>query len=237
MPELTVTVRVPLPKQATLAALERAIFKALQAAGRELLLQAFHRLEPQVLTGAKQRRRRRYLLTRFGEIRFFRWQCRTEQGYGYPLDEALRISPGDPCSAWVRQSAAWLAQAHPYRQAARLLSKMIGEPIDHRRLWGWVQNSGKGVRAHFERMRSSLFDDGEVPGFSGPAPKIVSTSADGTFLHLTSGARAAGGVTGWRSSIWPGVPRRACSSSATRSSRRAAARLPQEGLPHCKGQA
>lgn len=68
----TVTIRVPVPKQPTLAALEREIFRALMAAGRQLLLQAFRTLEETVLTGAKQRRRRRYLLTRFGQIRFHR---------------------------------------------------------------------------------------------------------------------------------------------------------------------
>ncbi len=187
MPELTVTVRVPLPKQPTMAALEKAIFKALQAAGRELLLQAFVSVEEAVLEGAKQRRRRRYLLTRFGEIRFLRWQTRTEAGYGCPLDRALGISPKDQCSPWVRATAAWLAQAHPYRQAARLLSKMLGQRVDHRRVWGWTQASGKAVKDRYEQLRRSLFEDGEAPAFSGPAPTIVSTSADGTFIHSRAG--------------------------------------------------
>ena len=187
MPELTVTVRVPVPKQPTLAALERQIFRALMAAGRYLLLQAFGMLEERVLGGAKQRRRRRYLITRFGEIRFCRWQTRTEQGYGYPLDRALQIPAGDPCSPWVRATAAWLAQAHPYRQAARLLAMMLGCRIDHRRLWGWAQSSGRAVRDSFERSRAALFEHGEAPAFDGPAPQIVSTSADGTFIHSRDG--------------------------------------------------
>jgi len=187
VPELTVTLRVPLPNRPGLAILEKTIFKALQAAGRELLMQAFGVIEPAVLAGTRQRRRRRYLITRFGEIRFLRWQTRTEQGYHYPLDDALGVSPADPCSPWVRQTAAWLAQAHPYRQAARLLSTMIGCRIDHRTLWGWVQGSGRAVRRHFERLRSSLFDDGESPSFRGEAPKIVSTSADGTFIRTRDG--------------------------------------------------
>jgi hypothetical protein len=45
VPELTVAVRVPWPKQPTLGAFERAIFRALMSAGRELLLQAFGMLE------------------------------------------------------------------------------------------------------------------------------------------------------------------------------------------------
>jgi hypothetical protein len=187
VPELTVTVTVPLPKQPGLAGLERAIFRALMAAGRELLLEAFGMIEEAALTGARQRRRRRYLITRFGQIRFHRWQTRTEEGYGYPLDRALGIPAGDPCSPWVRATASWLAQAHPYRQAARLLGKMIGGAVDHRRLWGWAQASGKAVQGRFERLRASLFDDGEAPVFDGPAPRIVSTSADGTFIHSRDG--------------------------------------------------
>ena len=57
MPELTITVRVPWPKHRTLAALEKAIFLALMAAGRQLLLLAFAALEKAVLeegAGARQ---------------------------------------------------------------------------------------------------------------------------------------------------------------------------------------
>lgn len=190
MPELTVTVRVPWPKHPTLAALERAIFTALMAAGRPLLLAAFAAIEAEVLAGgggARQRRRRRYLLTRFGELRFSRWQTKRDGRYGHPLDQALGIPDKDPCSPWVRATAAWLAQAHPFRQAARLLGKMIGCPIDHRRLWGWAQTSGRRLREHWERKRSALFEDGELPPAEGARHPIVTTGADGTFIHSRDG--------------------------------------------------
>jgi hypothetical protein len=109
VPELRVTVSVPWPKHPTLAALEKAIFSALMEAGRQLLLQAFRVLEERLLeagAGARQRRRRRYLITRFGELRFSRWQTKAPEGYGYPLDRALGIGAKDPCSPWVRQAAA-----------------------------------------------------------------------------------------------------------------------------------
>jgi hypothetical protein len=52
VPELTVTVHVAmLAQQPSHATLERASFRALQAAGRDLLLQAFEILEETVLTG------------------------------------------------------------------------------------------------------------------------------------------------------------------------------------------
>ncbi|MGQ0669419.1 MAG: UPF0236 family transposase-like protein [Actinomycetota bacterium] len=190
VPDLTVTVRVPWPKHPTLLALEKAIFKALMAAGRELLKAAFRAIEQMLLAegaGARQRRRRRYLITRFGELRFHRWQTRTEAGYAHPLDDALGIPGKDPCSPWVRQMAAFLAQAHPFRQAARLLSWMIGCGVDHRRLWGWVQTTGRGIRSGWEAKRAALFDQGVLPGPGGRTPAIVSTAADGTFIHSRDG--------------------------------------------------
>ncbi len=170
--------------------MERAIFLALMAAGRQLLLQAFTAIEGSILDhggGAKQRRRRRYLITRFGEVRFWRWQTRAEGRYGYPLDRALGLVTNDPCSPWVRATAAWLAQAHPFRQAAVLLSKMLGQRVDHRRLWGWAQTSGSHIRAAWERKRAALFDHGELPPSDGPALRIVSTGVDGTFIHSRDG--------------------------------------------------
>ncbi len=181
---------MPWPKHRTLANLEKAIFHALMAAGRQLLLIAFAALEEAILVegeGARQRRRRRYLLTRFGEVRFLRWQMLRGGQYGYPLDEALGIPSKDPCSPWIRATTAYLAQAHPYRQAARLLQMMVGSPVDHRRVWGWAQTSGRRVLAAWERRRAALFEGGELPEATGPAPAIVSTGADGTFIRSRDG--------------------------------------------------
>ncbi len=75
VPKLTITIEVPWPKHPTLAALEKAIFKALMVAGRQLLKQAFDLIEHQLLADGRQvrqRRRRRYLVCRFGELRFHR---------------------------------------------------------------------------------------------------------------------------------------------------------------------
>jgi hypothetical protein len=57
------------------------------------LVQAFSIIEPQVLTGRSNAGGRRYLITRFGEIRFHRWQTRSAESYGYPLDRALGTHP------------------------------------------------------------------------------------------------------------------------------------------------
>ncbi|MGH2765071.1 MAG: UPF0236 family transposase-like protein [Actinomycetota bacterium] len=64
---------------------------------------------------------------------------------------------------------------------------MIGASVDHRRVWGWSQTTGNRIRAGWERRRASLFDDGVLPPVQGPAPRIVSTAADGTFIHSRDG--------------------------------------------------
>lgn len=204
MPELTISVRVPWPKHPTLATLEKAICRALMAAGRELLLLACATLEGAVLAegaGARQRRRRRYLLTRFGELRFYRWQTVRDGRYGHPLDEALGLPAKDPCSPWVRATAAWLAQAHPFRQAARLLSMMVGARVDHRRVWGWAQTSGRRVLQAWEEKRapcsaraSSLLPPGRPMRSSPPEPTGRSSTPGTDPSRSSSGCGGPGRV-------------------------------------------
>lgn len=190
MPPLTITIEVPWPKHPSFAALEKAIFSALMSAGRELLKMAFQAIEARLLAdgaGARQRRRRRYVITRFGELRFARWQTRGPGGYRHPLDDALYLPAKEQCSPWVKAKAARLAQAHPYRQAAALLSDMIGTKVDHRRLWGWVQHAGNALTSCWRARRDALFADGELPAVKGGAPAIVSTGVDGTFIQSRAG--------------------------------------------------
>lgn len=47
----------------------------------------------------------------------------------------------------------------PFRQAARLLSDLVGTPVDHRRLWGWLQKAGRsGGRSSIAPVE--LFEEG-----------------------------------------------------------------------------
>jgi len=168
VPEATVTLRVPIPKQPTLACLERAIFTELQAAGRQLLAQAFCLIKPEVVTGARQRRRRRYLITRFGEIRFFRWQTRTEKG-SHPRrcsSTSSTASSGSP--RWVardpERAARWWAWMTEHslgavgRSIERLTASGKVDPEAGRSLYGYL---AKGVDAFHTYVR--LQEEGHFP--------------------------------------------------------------------------
>jgi hypothetical protein len=202
VPTLTLTVEVPWPKgRTTFSKLERDIHRAAMAAGRKLLVRALHHWEDQLLAsaGARQRRVRRYLLTRLGPIRFLRWKTLKDHRYGFPLDRAMRLLPWQTCSAFVWERACRLAKDYPFRQAARLLSDLVGTPVDHRRLWGWLQRAGRTRRAVIDQERSEMFDQGLAPPEAEPVDMVV-VEIDGAVLRRQRGgvfeAKVAAAYTG-----------------------------------------
>ena len=101
-------------------------------------------------------RRARHLLTRFGWIRLERWQVRERESgrYAYPLDTALGLQPRQRASRWVVDAAMALAARLPYRQATELLDSLLGVPIDHRTVHGWVQGDRSRSTARARRVQA-----------------------------------------------------------------------------------
>lgn len=166
MRTISLTVEIHWPKgKPTLAKLERTIHRAAMAAGRKALVEALGAWEAELLpaSGARQRRVRRYLLTRLGPIRYWRWKTRKDGRYSFPLDRAIGLSPHQTCSAFVWERAWRLAASFPYRQAARLLSDLVGVATDHRVLWRLVQRAGRTRRAEIESHRAEVFEEGLAP--------------------------------------------------------------------------
>lgn len=148
MPTLGDTIELTVRDDCTLAELEELIAERLQAVGRTLLVAACAAAEGKVLQDQAHglqpnKRRPRDLLTRFGWIRLDRWSCRTRTTgqYRYPLDEALAIEPHQHASPWVMAKAVTLAGRLSYRDATKLLAEVLGVEVDHRTVWGWVQDT------------------------------------------------------------------------------------------------
>lgn len=114
------------------------------AAGRKALVQALGTWEDQILpsAGARQRRVRRYLLTRLGPIRLHRWKTRKDGRYFLPLDRAMGLRPWQTCSAFVGERACRLGAEFSFRTAAKLLSNPLGGAVDHRGCGGWCRRPG-----------------------------------------------------------------------------------------------
>lgn len=204
MPTITVTVEVPWPKgRITFAALERDVHRAAMRAGASALVKLLGAWEQELLptAGARQRRVRRYLLTRVGPIRFSRWKTKAQGRYGFPLDRAMGLRPWQTCSNFVWERACRLAARHPFREAARLLSDLVGRPCDHRVLWRLLQQAGKIRRGELEANRAAMFEDGEAPP-EVEAPDMVVTEIDGAVLRHQGGgtfeAKVAVSYTGKR---------------------------------------
>jgi Uncharacterised protein family (UPF0236) len=151
---------------------------------------ACHRLEG----GRRPRRgrrgtRRRSVLTRAGYVTIARGRARRADGRRFfPLDERLRLPAHHEASPWVRRRALHLAAAHPYREAARLLSAEVGVPVDHRSVWRWVQAEGTKRRAAKQQGVRAMFGDGEAPPRpkQGP-PEALTVGIDATGIRLQDG--------------------------------------------------
>jgi hypothetical protein len=193
MPTVQVTATVEVAEGTTLAALEDTVALALNSAGRKLITKAMPILEQGALArsgGARQRPEPRYVLTRFGEVRFSRWKVKTASGYDHPLDQALGLHPHQSLSPSMAEEFAFFGQMLPFRQAATLLSRLLRISIDHRRVWRAARAAGSRVRLRWDRMRATLFEDGALPRPGGPHRMVV-LEADGTGIRSRDGPAEA----------------------------------------------
>ncbi len=190
MPTVETTITVSIPEESvTLGELEEQVAQAVQEAGRTLLAEACQALEKSVAARHRRRvqqvkARPRDLLTRFGWLRLQRRQVvdRSQGRYTCPLDELLALAPRQHVSPWVQEQAVALATRLPYRQAATLLSRWLGTPLDHRTLYGWVQQAGAHVVAEEDAQQEAVFGRGEEPPCDPQERELVVTEVDGTFL-------------------------------------------------------
>lgn len=196
---MRITVSVTVETATTgLDELEEACLKASREAGRIALERTCEQLEHR-RGGPRRRRRgtrRRTILTRLGFITVYRGRARRPDGTRFfPLDQRLGLAPHHEASPWVRHRGVSLACAHPYREAARLLSVEVGQGVDHRAIWRWVQTDGDAaIRAKANQV-AAMFQDGEAPPApEGPVPEALTLAADATGLRLTDGTIASAKV-------------------------------------------
>lgn len=187
---LSVCVTVDVPTT-DFSAIEAACIEAGRTATKKVMVQAVQRLEAGRGPRARRARhgRRRTILTKAGYITIVRGRARRADGTRYfPIDERLGLPPHHESSPAVRRRGCELAAQHPYREAARLLSAEVGERVDWRAVWRWVQADGDAVlRARAEKV-NSMFSDGEAPPRpSGPVPEALTVAVDATGIRFTGG--------------------------------------------------
>jgi len=181
MPTVETTVSVSVPEGATVGEIEAVVAQALRTAGQEMLQQAVSACERAQLDGvARDKRRSIDLLTSFGWLKLDRWYVRDRQGrYRYLVE-----SGGGPEHATVAvvEQAVALATRLPYRQAALLLGRLLGEHVDHRSLYAWVKAEGQTLVDEEAALQEAVFTDGVVPPRDEEERELVVAVVDGTYL-------------------------------------------------------
>ncbi len=85
--------------------------------------------------------------------------------------------------AAVVEQAVALATRLPYRQAALLLGRLLGEEVDHRSLYAWVRAEGQVLVDEEAALQEAVFAHGELPPSSDEEHELVVAVVDGTHIR------------------------------------------------------
>lgn len=163
---------------------------------RELFLRWCRDKEAEVLKKrdgiSKQRRRGKYVATRFGEV-FVERQMVAEKvdgavKYYYPLDREIGIESRRPVAEGLKKRGIELSVEESYRAARDDLAKESGERQSHGRIWGWVQSEGEVlVKKQHKELERAL----QVRNTEGIRPKVqqkvVAIETDATGISSREG--------------------------------------------------
>jgi len=187
-----VTVSVTVDVSSTrIEEIESAALDAGRKAARQAIEETCERIEASRHRRRRVGTRRRVVLTKAGWITIRRGRARRPDGtYHCPLDERLELPAHHEATPAVRRRGTELAAVHPYREAARLLSAEIGEQVDHRALWRWVQADGQTLLSARAEGIAAMFDDGQAPPRpTGAVPDALTVAVDATGIRVVGGGR------------------------------------------------
>lgn len=174
---------------------DQRVVEGLQGIGEQvaaaILVHEDDALRAQVpATWQNRGRERRQLLTVAGEVAIERRVYVDEQGRRRkPLDEVLGLMSYQHGSAALKRSAAYLASQSSYRQAARLLSWAVGEPISWTRVQRAVWEVGEGLEASEAAQREAVFGRGATLPKGSLAAPLLYAEFDGVWISLQREAR------------------------------------------------
>ena len=131
-------------------------------------------------------KRRTVLKTMLGEVEFSRrvYAVGDETGrtkYVYLLDEALGINTPGQMSPMMSELVATTACESTYRETARQVSELTGQPISHQTAWAITQEAGGRVRAREEVLAEQAR---QGKGRGELESKLLYEEGDGIWLKL-----------------------------------------------------
>jgi len=135
----------------------------------------------------------RTLWTTSGPVRFKRRRFRSssEERSFLIFDLRAGLRSRQRTTEAADQLLAQTAAECPFAVAARFCGRVWGEAPSPMLVWHAVQRIGGRMQAGQDRLRRSVFEDGELPGWERPAPEFVGVEADSTFLGAWRGRGSA----------------------------------------------
>ena len=170
--------------------LDESIYQGMQTAGKALygeLMQAIDDGIREVMpeTWENTGREKRQMITCLGTVQFQRRLYRDETGRRRSvLDEVLGYEKYSRYSLSVMQKGSFLASELAYREAAEVLSWLIGDHISHSAIGRMVKKVGQTYQAEEDAQRERIFEEGQdiEPGVI-PA-KVLYGESDGVWISL-----------------------------------------------------
>ena len=172
--------------------IERTICAAALAAGRAAMAEHLEGLDD-TLAAARDRKQYRdkgkrptVLKTIMGEVEFSRRVYATSDEAGvkkhvFLLDEELGINTPGQMSPMLSELVATTACESPYRETARQVSELTGQPISHQTAWSITQEAGARIRAREEVLAEQARHN---KGRGELESKLLYEEADGIWLKL-----------------------------------------------------
>lgn len=169
---------------------DEEIYQGMQSAGkalyREILQGVDDRIQAVVPAGWKNTgREKRQITTCLGTVQFQRRLYRDETGKRRRvLDEILGLEKYSRYSLSVMQKGSFLASELAYREAADVLSWLIGDFISHSAIGRMVREVGENYRAQEEAQREQIFERGEGTQQGQIPAKVLYGESDGVWISL-----------------------------------------------------
>jgi hypothetical protein len=172
--------------------IERKIYKAALAVGREAMSEYLEALDDTLATERDRKqyrdkgKRRTVLKTIMGEVEFSRrvYETKDETGrtyHVYLLDETLVLDQPGQMSPMLSELVATAACESTYRETARQISELTGQTISHQTAWAITQEAGAHIRAREEELAKQARRN---KGIGELESKFLYEEADGIWLKL-----------------------------------------------------
>jgi len=170
--------------------LDEQIRVGMQSAGKLLYLTILKEHDDRILKEVSETwrnvgREERQLMTCLGWVHFKRRIYQDETGRRRkPLDELMKIGAYHRHSISLQQKGSFLASELPYREAAEVLSWLVGDYISHSTIGRMVQQVGESYHAEAESERQRVFEGGEEVKPGRIPAKVLYGESDGVWISL-----------------------------------------------------